>query len=288
MSNIEIPLARTLGIRECGYDELWLQQRIVDNPNCLGLGDLEVFSREKRQATGGRLDLLLNDPEDDSMYEVEVMLGETDESHIIRTIEYWDNMKRKWPQRQHTAVLVAESITRRFFNVIHLLSNAIPIVGVRANIIEVNGQKSLSFAKVIDTYEEPEDKGPAADEVHDESYWRKVSTPTTETAKYLFDLVGPVYKESQLKYVKYYISIQVRGYVYWWVSTRSNNKSLVGVYLHEKQITKAKELLDKGGIAYTVKKNQEIRIVTDKAAMENHAEVYKELADMAKQYWEED
>ena len=49
------------------------------------------------------------------MYEVEVMLGETDETHIIRTIEYWDHEKRRWPQRQHFAVLVAETITRRFF-----------------------------------------------------------------------------------------------------------------------------------------------------------------------------
>jgi len=43
------------------------------------------------------------------MYEVEVMLGETDPSHIIRSIEYWDNEKRKYPQRQHFAVLIAES-----------------------------------------------------------------------------------------------------------------------------------------------------------------------------------
>ncbi len=41
------------------------------------------------------------------MYEIEVQLGETDPSHIIRTIEYWDLVKRKWPQRQHFAVLVA-------------------------------------------------------------------------------------------------------------------------------------------------------------------------------------
>ena len=31
------------------------------------------------------------------MYEVEVMLGETDPSHIIRCIEYWDIEKRKYP-----------------------------------------------------------------------------------------------------------------------------------------------------------------------------------------------
>src|SRR5271163_1935179 len=123
-----ISIATQVSIREAGFDEFWLQDQIYDNPSCLGLGELEASQRERRQLSGGRLDILLKNPEDDSMYEVEVMLGETDETHIIRTIEYWDNEKRRWPQRQHYAVLVAENINRRFFNVIHLLSNSIPIV----------------------------------------------------------------------------------------------------------------------------------------------------------------
>ena len=34
-------------------------------------------SRKRQQSSGGRLDILLKNPEDDSMYEVEVMLGES-------------------------------------------------------------------------------------------------------------------------------------------------------------------------------------------------------------------
>ena len=44
---------------------------------------------ERRQPKAGRLDLLLSDPESLTRYEVEIQLGSTDESHIIRTIEYW-------------------------------------------------------------------------------------------------------------------------------------------------------------------------------------------------------
>jgi hypothetical protein len=105
-----IEIARTIPIREAGFDEYWLQDQIVENPACLGLGDLEALAKERRQSSGGRLDILLKNPEDDTMYEVEVMLGETDETHIIRTIEYWDNEKRKWPQRQHFAVLVEPTL----------------------------------------------------------------------------------------------------------------------------------------------------------------------------------
>src|ERR1700693_693075 len=156
----EVQLANHLSIRAAGYDEYWLQDQIYQNPVCLGLGqgELDALAKERLQpGGGGRLDILLKNPEDDSMYEVEVMLGETDETHIIRTIEYWDNEKRKWPQRQHIAALVAEHINRRYFNVITLLSNSIPIVAVQVSLLEVGGQKSVFFTKVLDPYEEIDD-----------------------------------------------------------------------------------------------------------------------------------
>jgi hypothetical protein len=150
----EVEIAQSISIREAGFDEYWLQDQIAENPACLGLGELEAIAKERQQSSGGRLDILLKNPEDDSMYEVEVMLGETDETHIIRTIEYWDNEKRKWPQRQHFAVLVAEHIDRRFFNVVHLLSYSIPIIAIQVSMLAANGKKTLFLTKVLDTFEE--------------------------------------------------------------------------------------------------------------------------------------
>ena len=74
MSEIKVEIAESISIRAAGFDEYWLQKQIADNPSCLGLGDLETLSKERQQSSGGRLDILLKDPEDDSMYEVEVML----------------------------------------------------------------------------------------------------------------------------------------------------------------------------------------------------------------------
>lgn len=45
------------------YNEKWVQARIADDPAVLGLGDLILKDRERRQPSGGRLDLLLQDPE---------------------------------------------------------------------------------------------------------------------------------------------------------------------------------------------------------------------------------
>ena len=81
-------------------------------------------------------DILLKDPVDNNaMYEIEVMLGETDPSHIIRAIEYWDNEKRKYPQRQHYCVLVAESFDRRYFNVIQILSLNVPMIAIQTDLL---------------------------------------------------------------------------------------------------------------------------------------------------------
>lgn len=167
----EIQIAHQLSIRDAGFDEYWLQDQIYDNPPCLGLGDLEALAKEKKQSSGGRLDILLKNPVDDSMYEVEVMLGETDETHIIRTIEYWDNEKRKYPLRQHYAVLVAEHINRRYFNVIHLLSQSIPIIAVQVAMLESSGARTLFFNTILDTYEEIDDGTSLDDTIYNREFW---------------------------------------------------------------------------------------------------------------------
>lgn len=96
--------------------EAVIQQKIAENPSILGLGDLVLKDKERIQPRAGRLDLLLQDPDTQRRYEVEIQLGKTDESHIIRTIEYWDTERKRYPQYDHCAVIVAEDITTRFNN----------------------------------------------------------------------------------------------------------------------------------------------------------------------------
>jgi hypothetical protein len=92
--------------------EKWVQQRIAEDPTLLGLGELVLKDKERVQPRAGRLDLLFQDVESTRRYEVEIQLGSTDEAHIIRTIEYWDVERKRYPQYDHTAVIIAEDITR--------------------------------------------------------------------------------------------------------------------------------------------------------------------------------
>ena len=223
----EIEVAEAITICEAGLDEYWLQDQIADNPACLGLGDLEVVSKERAQSSGGRLDILLKDLEDDLMYEVEVMLGETDETHIIRTIEYWDNEKRRWPQRQHFAVLVAEHINRRFFNVIHLLSHSIPIIAVQVAMLNINGKKSVFFTKVLDTYEEVDD-GTSIEAVRvTREDWARKARWTLDAADALLNVTSSVLERPSLNYLKAYVAITVDGNNYMWFHKRTSNKSIL-------------------------------------------------------------
>jgi len=132
------------------FNEQWLQTQIAEDPTILGLGDLVLIQRERRQERAGRLDLLLADLEENRRYEVELMLGSTDESHIVRTIEYWDIERRRYPGYEHIAVLAAEEVTTRFLNVLSLMAGTIPLVVIQLNAIQVDSDLLLSFVRVLD------------------------------------------------------------------------------------------------------------------------------------------
>jgi hypothetical protein len=55
-------------------NERWVQERIAEDPSILGLGDLIVKDKERMQPRAGRLDLLLQHPDLNQRYEVEIQL----------------------------------------------------------------------------------------------------------------------------------------------------------------------------------------------------------------------
>ena len=192
-------------------NERWLQQKLQDAPSLLGLGDLQVVASERRQPSGGRLDLLLGDPESLDRYVVEIQLGATDESHLVRTIEYWDIERRRYPKYEHTAVIVAEDITSRFLNVISLFNGHIPLIAIQLKGVEVGEAFTLIATKVLDTIPlgtDEEDEG----EVFDRSSWEKKSSPVSLTlVDKLVEMIRGVAPGIGAKYNKYYIGLAKPG-----------------------------------------------------------------------------
>ncbi len=84
-----IPISETVTLHSVGLDEAWLQAQIFENPSCLGLGELEGVTKEHAVSSGGRLDILLKNPVDDSMYEVETMLCHPDRFSVVPNPAAW-------------------------------------------------------------------------------------------------------------------------------------------------------------------------------------------------------
>ncbi len=174
------------------FNEAWLQDRISDDPSLLGLGDLFLLDRERAQERAGRLDLLLSDPEQGRRFEVELMLGPTDESHIIRCIEYWDIERRRYPAYDHVAVLVAEDITGRFLNVLSLFAGTIPLVCIQLNALQVDDFVVLDFVKVLDQrLLRRDDEAEAKSAPADRKYWEsRASAKVVKLIDELFVLLN--------------------------------------------------------------------------------------------------
>lgn len=193
--------------------ERWVQDRIAEDPSILGLGDLVLKDKERPQPHAGRLDLLFQDTESNRRYEVEVQLGKTDESHIIRTIEYWDLERKRYPQYDHTAVIVAEEVTGRFLNVISLFNGFIPLIAIQIRAVQLGSQVSLIFTKVLDQVrlglvEEDE----ATQEPTDRSYWEKRATKATlGMMDEMVSIVRSFDPTLSPKYNKFYVGLADRS-----------------------------------------------------------------------------
>jgi hypothetical protein len=221
--SLELKKATPIRLRSVGLDERWLQDRLYEDPSLIGLGDLQMIRRERIQPSGGRIDLLMYDPDSDVRFETEVMLGAVDESHIIRTIEYWDIERQRYPTFEHRAVIVAEEITSRFFNVIRLLNKAVPIIAVQLNAFQFEGSIVLHFTKVLDVYESVEEEDSGPDEPANRDYWEKKSNPASlSIADKVIALVPTDARAPQITYNRSHIAVGTSGYNFCWFHPRSS------------------------------------------------------------------
>lgn len=273
------------------YSENWVQDIIADDPSILGLGDLVLRDRERIQNRAGRLDLLLQDPETYKRYEVELQLGATDETHIIRSIEYWDIERKRYPQYEHCAVLVAEDITSRFLNVVSLFNGALPIIAIQMQAYEVGDHVTLVFTKVLDELQrglvdEDED---AISAPTDRAYWEKdKGTPkTVALMDRMFALVKDGDPESELKYNKFYVGLIKDGRANNYVAFRPNK----AVLLFEPKLPRTDEtdtLLEESGLetlGYSARWSiYRIRVTEDD--FHKHEQLFRNLIEKARSYRE--
>jgi hypothetical protein len=230
-------------------NERWVQDRIAEDPGLLGLGDVILKDKERIQPRAGRLDLLFQEAESSRRYEVEVQLGATDESHIIRTIEYWDIERKRYPQYEHTAVIVAEDITSRFLNVVSLFNGMIPLIAVQMNALKNGNQIGLVFTTVVDQLSLGlVDEDEETQEVTDRAYWEgRGSAKTVSMADEFLELAKQFDPSLELKYNKFYIGLAKNGQAMNFIIVRPK-KSFIRFEPRLKSSAETTERLESAGL----------------------------------------
>ena len=255
---LELRKATPCRLRSLNLDERWLQDRIAEDPSLLGLGELQIFRRERIQPSGGRIDFLMSDPETDTRYEIEIMLGVLNESHIVRSIEYWDLERQRYPTLEHRAVIVAEEITSRFFNVIRLLNRAVPIIALQLNAFQFGDNVVLHFTKVLDVYETPDDEEDAPAEQVDRRYWEKRVGPSSLLV--VDELIAMV-PQARVTYNKYHIALGTVGYNFCWLHPRrTSGHCLVELRVGEEKASELVHQLEDAGISVSIYRRHSLKL----------------------------
>ncbi len=269
------------------YSEKWVQKKIAEDPSLLGLGDLVLRDQERPQPYAGRLDLLLQDPDTDDRFEVELQLGSTDESHIIRTIEYWDIEKKRYPQYDHTAVIVAEDITSRFLNVIGLFNSSIPLIAIQLQAVQFGDYVSMFFTIVLDRIDrgiEGEDE--ELREVTDRAYWEqratKDSMAVTDSLLQRAQVLDP---KLIMKYNKYYIAISREGGFFRFLSI-APKKTFARLNINLPEDIQLTEKLEQAGLdAEYEKRENRYKIKLTHDQFKQNTEMLDEIIKAAYEKW---
>jgi hypothetical protein len=281
MNNLKYVKGKPTRLREVGKDEKWLQDLIDQDATILGLGNLVVIKRESIQPTGGRVDLILQD-EEDVRYEVEIQLGATDETHIIRTIEYWDVERRRYPNYEHRAVIVAEEITNRFFNVISLFNRTMPIIAIQLNAIVLGDQLLLSAVKVLDVTEPGTEETGDTEPVDRADWIERSGMATMELMDSIIALL-PTGTTPSVKYNRGHVAVSTTGVGFAWFHPRKDHMHFhirfEGDEVRDGFIGK----LEEAGIQCGPRRRNEIRCILPKKAFEAHKELIRELLLSAEQ-----
>ncbi len=116
--------------------------------------------------------------------------------------------RKKNPQYEYCAVIVAEDITSRFLNVISLFNGFIPLIAIQVKAVKIENSISLFFTKVLDETKFELLEEDSISEPTDKEYWKNRATKETlKLTENFMKALGDITSEYQLKYNKHYIGL---------------------------------------------------------------------------------
>jgi len=193
------------------YDEAWLEELIKNDTALLGLGSVVVVTSQVHQAKG-RVDLLLRDEKNEVIYVVELMLGQLDESHIVRTIEYWLRERERQSHKDFelVAVLAAERVLEsRFVDVVRFLSQQMPLLLMEISALQVESRLTLKLTRVFDGRRAEAEAVSVTPEATRESWIEAGSVETVSLAEKFVEMLKEINPSVSLTYKQYFLGLRI-------------------------------------------------------------------------------
>ncbi len=115
-------------VADLGKDEGWLKGWLEEDPERLGLGQLEVADSASDH------DRSFVATADDRCFSVDVQLGEMEASRGFEVLDNWARNRVMHPDKTHVAVLVTEVMSDRYQTTLETLAEHLPLVVVELQV----------------------------------------------------------------------------------------------------------------------------------------------------------
>jgi hypothetical protein len=193
------------------FNEKWLEDLVCKDTGILGLGKVNVRDRQKRHKDG-ILDVVLESQDKSTVFVVELMLGPLDESHIVRTINYWLREKKATAKDvECRAVLIGEKIVdSRFVEVVKFLTSRMPELVVKEVAgLRVGSKVTVHFTTILrsDDLEPVVSEEPAAP--FDRESWLEKNKKTVEVAEAVIEVLRKFDPSISPNFRRHFIGILV-------------------------------------------------------------------------------
>jgi hypothetical protein len=195
--------------------------------------------------------------------------------------------RKRYPQYEHCAVLVAEDITSRFLNVVALFNGSIPLIALQMQALKVGEHMTLIFTKVMDELsrglvDEDEDAEAAPT---DRAYWeKKGAKATVQLADELLEIAREIDPSLDLKYNKFYIGLSKDGQPFNFAQFRPRKNSItLEIHLPRSEDIDAK--IEESGLEALeyATRWERYRLSLHKEDISKHKALLKELMQAAHQ-----
>jgi hypothetical protein len=160
---------------------------------------------------------------------------------------------------------------------VSLLSQAVPIIGIQATIVQIGDSLALHFTKMIDSYEEPEEN--EAPQQYDDRHWIERSPGGLDCARWYKKTLEGLYGEILIKFFESYISLTVAGLARVWINRRKNNRAFIEIKPAEAAFQEVVENLNSRNIPFGTRENKYITFNLNSVELQSSAEVHEWLAE---------